>query len=92
MTPIRSVTPEVTRSLIAANHAVIRLSFREVYTIHRAAIRFSLPLGHPDRIHTHISPSIARPAATIASWERVDEAPTGGIGSAAPPKTEGQRG
>jgi len=32
------------------------------------------------------------PAATITPTERVDEAPTGGIGSAAPPKTEGPRG
>lgn len=32
------------------------------------------------------------PAATITATERVDEAPTGGIGSAAPPKTEGPRG
>jgi hypothetical protein len=32
------------------------------------------------------------PAATITPTGRVDEAPTGGIGSAAPPETEGPRG
>jgi len=32
------------------------------------------------------------PAAATTPTERVDEAPTRGIGSAAPPKTEGPRG